>query len=51
MLLYFHLAFIKPFKQKTKKKEKELHKLLERGYYLELEWLMILRNETLANFL
>ena len=29
----------------------ELHKLLERGYYLELEWFMILRNETLANFL
>ena len=49
MLLDFHLAFIKPFKQK--KKKKELHKLLERGYYLELEWFMILRNETFANFL
>lgn len=49
MLLYFHLAFIKPFKQKKKKKRGTSQTI--RGYYLELEWLMILRNETLANFL
>ena len=47
MLLYFHLAFIKLFKQKKKKGTSQTI----RGYYLELEWLMILRNETLANFL
>ena len=48
MLLYFHLAFIKLFKQKKKKKGTSQ---TIRGYYLELEWLMILKNETLANFL